>query len=146
MSNKGFTLVEVLISALILSVTVFWILRLANNNAAQVWVLERNKLLNETIFNTRECLKSMDFDSLNALTSTVSINFWQDNNSCQTWSYNSDLSFSWIVYRSFIDWTESRWDEIFSYIKVISWATMLDVENHVSDWINTKKSTYKIYK
>ncbi|EKE28931.1 MAG: hypothetical protein ACD_2C00264G0016 [uncultured bacterium (gcode 4)] len=145
MSNKraGFTLAEVLVSALILSITVFWILRLANNNSAQVWVIERNRLLNETIFNTRECLKSLDFDSLNALTNTVSVNFWIDNNWCQTWSYNSSLSFSWISFKS---WTGSRWEEIWSYVKIGSWTNTLTVENSVSDWTNTKKTTYKIYR
>jgi prepilin-type N-terminal cleavage/methylation domain-containing protein len=144
--TSGFTLVEVLISAVILSIVVFWILRLSGNNASQIGVLEKNRLMNETISSTRECLKSINYDTINALTSTASVNFGADNNWCQIWAYSADLSFSWIVFKSYDDKGETWWDEIWSYIKVNTWTAVMNIENYVSDWTNTKKSAYKIYR
>ncbi len=88
-SKSAFSLIEVIIASIILSITVFWVYKL-------IW--ENSKLINNsdkysesfTIFrNFEECLK-------NKITSVDSksiwyedkLNFWSDWKSCEIWAWN----------------------------------------------------------
>jgi len=146
MLNKNwFSLVEVLISAVILSITVFGILRLTNNNTNQITVIEKNKEMYEVYYNTTECLKSFWYNYLSWITSTQSVNFWNDNTKCLTWIYNTDLTFSWITLKSYLDNQEVRWNEFWSYFTTSNWTNYINISSYITDWINTKNFEFKIY-
>lgn len=148
MPNKAwFSLVEVLISAVILSVTIFGILRLTNNNTNQISIIERNKEIYEIYNDSSECLKSFWTGYLITInTSTQSLNFWDDNTKCLTWSYNSSLDFSWILLKSFVGDEEVRWNEFWNYFTTSTWINYVQVTNYITDWTNTKNFEFKIYK
>ena len=145
-NRSWFTLVEVLVSALILSVTVFGILRLTNDNSQRINTIEKDKESNLIYSNTYECLKGWKYDYLSTLTSTVSINFWDDNTRCLTWTYDDALSFSWITFgKSDANWN-MRWDEFWNYINVSTGSNLVEIHETVSDWGLKKEYDMKIYK
>lgn len=147
MPNKAwFSLVEVLISAVVLSITIFGILRLTNNNTNQISIIERNKEMYETYYNSTQCLASFWYNYLSWVTSTQSLNFWNDNIKCLTWSYSSNLTFSWIILKSFVGNEEVRWNEFWNYFTTSTWTNYVKVKDYITDWTNTKNFEFKIYK
>ncbi|EKE26260.1 MAG: hypothetical protein ACD_4C00353G0002 [uncultured bacterium (gcode 4)] len=141
LNNKsGFTIIEVLMATLILWLTVFWILKLTNNNSLQVNNLNKQADMSLIFWNTKECMKSIWYNYFNStIWITWSINFWIDNNWCYTWSYDSSLSFSWIN----IKWQDEYWSY---YITSTWWTNYLDVVNIVSDWWSENSYDFKMYK
>ncbi|MDD2565460.1 MAG: prepilin-type N-terminal cleavage/methylation domain-containing protein [Candidatus Gracilibacteria bacterium] len=148
MPNKaGFSLVEVLISAVILSVTIFGILRLTNNNTNQISIIERNKEIYEIYNDSSECLKSFGTGYLITInTSTQSLNFGDDNTKCLTGSYNSSLDFSGILLKSFVGDEEVRGNEFWNYFTTSTGINYVQVTNYITDGTNTKNFEFKIYK
>lgn len=150
MSNKGnrkwFALIEVLVSALILTVSVFGILRLSSNNSNQAKNLDKSNDMDDLLYDSSECIKSFSFDYLNGLTSTQSLSFSWDNSECLTWSYNTNLSFSSITLKSY-DWNGELWsDEYWSYFSVNPGTDSVSVNETVTNWKNTKNIYFKVYK
>jgi len=149
MKNKwGFTLVEVLTASLIIWLTIFWVLRLVNNNITQVNILESEKDKNLIFLNTKECTKSLPFTYLNSLVWTwISINFGEDNLGCFTGSYNSNLTFSGVKIKSYENNGDQSEIEYWSYILVSSWETVnnLNIENTITDWRYEKKLNFKVF-
>lgn len=147
LKNKTwFSLIEVIISALLLSVVVFSILRLSNNNSNQGILLEKNNLLNEIFFSSRECIKSLWYDNLIILSWTSSLNFGIWNTKCIVWTYNADLSFTWIILKNYYDWSEVWEDEFWTYFTTISWTNYVNINQFTTDGKNTINYEYKIYK
>jgi len=149
MKNKsGFTLIEVLTASLVIWLTIFWVLRLVNNNITQVNILEWEKDKNLIFLNTKECTKLLWFSYLNTLVWTwISINFWDDNTWCFTWSYNTNLSFSWVKIKSFDNDNNQTENEYWSYILVSTWEILkyVNIENTITDWRYEKKLNFKVY-
>lgn len=145
-NKSGFTLVEVLVASLILSVVVFWILRLVNNDVIQTSNLEKNNEMYLIYNNSLECIKSFWYNYLSSNTSTQSINFWSNWDNCLTWSYNTNFTFSWIELKTFFDnmewWSSFYW----SYFKTSTWANFLNINSYISDWMIIKNFTYKLWK
>lgn len=157
MQNKSwFSLIEVLISAVIIAVWVFGIMRLASNNSSNINKIEKIKDMDQIAFDIKECLKSMDFTGILLNTWKTSINFWADNNECQTWSYNDDMSFSWILSEKTLEiascknWSNEDicqvWDswsirnsEYYWYFLAAGTPSVINFEVHVSDWMKIDK-------
>lgn len=89
-SKSAFSLIEVIIASIILSITVFWVYKL-------IW--ENSKLINNseeysfnfTIFrNFEECLKNIWFTAIDSrgFPYENKLNFWPEWKSCVEWSWN----------------------------------------------------------
>lgn len=105
-NSKGwFSLVEIIVATIVLTVWVFWIYKLFWNNIS---ILSNNdNYLNQINLQTpfRECVKNIwytNFTSSYSVGNSFSVNFWSDNMWCFTWSYSTWYSFSWIN----IDWVD----------------------------------------
>lgn len=147
MQNKsGFTLVEVLVASLILSVVVFGILRLVNNDTKQASNLDKNTESYQIFNNSLECIKSFWYNYLSSNTATQSLNFWSNWDNCLTWSYDSNYTFSWIEMKSYFD-KKQWWSNIYwSYFKTSTWANYTNITTYIFDWVTTKNFTYKLWK
>ncbi len=145
LKNNAFSLIEVLVAAVILSVTIFWILRLTNNNSSNVWIIEKNKEILDIYENSKACFKSFWTAYLSTITWSESINFWTWNNICKTWSSNASLSFSWVKIDNYIWNTKVNPNEYFIYYstKAISWWVRI-YETIKTEWI-TKDFTFTQY-
>lgn len=99
-SNKAFSIIEIIISTVILTIWVFWVYKLIWNNMS---LLSNNEIFlqQNMLFNPfKECLKAIWYNSLSwsySVWSWFSVNFWNDNLWCFTWSFDSNYSFSWVI-------------------------------------------------
>lgn len=99
-STKAFSLIEIIISTIILTIWVFWVYKLIWNNMNLLSNNENHITLNSLYNPFTECLKSIWYNSLSWSYNsweTFSINFWEDNLWCATWSYNEIIDFSWVT-------------------------------------------------
>ncbi len=100
-SKNAFSIIEVVVSSIILSLSVFWIYKL---------IAENNKLINNSnnfldanilITNSITCLENFWFDNLKS--SNFNSQIWSiyfENTltgKCLTWTYDSDYSFTWVI-------------------------------------------------
>lgn len=95
-TKNAFTLIEIIISTIILTTWVFAIyslLTINSNNLNNYDTLITSKDLFE---NMQECIKKIWISWFSSSQTWYSFNFWTDNNLCLTWSYNTSLSFSWV--------------------------------------------------
>jgi hypothetical protein len=119
-SNRAFSIIEVVVSSIILSLSVFWIYKLIAENNRIIDnsnnYLDANLLINNMI----SCIDNIWFDSLKASSFATSTGSFYFENSltwkCLTWNYNSDYSFSWVklnnldyylYWRIITSWTDS---------------------------------------
>lgn len=99
-SNKWFSIIEVVVSSIILSLSVFWIYKL---------IAENNKILNNSnnyldanilITNISNCIENIWFDTLKASNfDTQTWSFYFENSltwKCMTWTFNTNYAFSWV--------------------------------------------------
>jgi len=94
-----FSLIEILVASIILSIWVFGIYKLISSNMNIISNNSNYLVENQLLIPFRECLKSIWYNSLSWSYSSwelFSINFWSDYKWCFTWSYNNDFSFSWV--------------------------------------------------
>lgn len=99
-NKRAFSIIEVVVSSIILSLSVFWIYKL---------IAENNKILNNSnnfldanilITNITSCIENIWFDTLEA--SDFNTNTWSFyfKNSltwkCMTWIYDTNYTFSWV--------------------------------------------------
>ncbi len=113
-SKSAFSIIEIIISASILTVWVFWVYKLIWNNMNYIANNENLLQLNMLYNPMRECIKSIWYNSLSwsyNVWSGFSINFWTDNMWCFTGTYNKTYDFSWILLDK---------NEYFLYSKVLS--------------------------
>lgn len=112
-SNKWFSLIEVIIATIILTVWVFGIYKLFWNN---LMVLNNNEIfVDQTSLQLpfKECLKNIWYNTLNTYSSWsfLSVNFWSWNMDCTVWVYSSDYTFTPVT----LNWVKN-----FLYAKVVS--------------------------
>jgi len=120
-TKKAFSLIEVIISTVILTIWVFWVYKLIWSNMNLLSNNENYTQLNMLYKPLKECIKSIWYNSLSWSYNTwswFSINFWNNNLWCFTWSYNDNLNFSWVI-------IDNR--EYFLYSKVI-WKDSLKID------------------
>lgn len=99
-SKKAFSIIEIIISASILSIWVFWVYKLIWNNMNYIANNENLLQLNMLYNPMRECIKSIWYNSLSWSYNswdTFSIYFWSNNMWCFTGTYNTTYDFSWII-------------------------------------------------
>ncbi len=100
-SKSWFSIIEVVVSAIILSLSVFWIYKLmAENNRI---IGNSNNYLdgNLLITNSVSCIENIWFDYFkNTWTYNNTWSFYFQNNSltwkCMTWTYNTSYTFTWV--------------------------------------------------
>jgi hypothetical protein len=92
--NIAFTLIEIIISTIILTGWVFGIYKLLSINTNNLNNYDNQFQINSLFGNMQECIKSIWYSWFSAWIS--SFNFWTDNKWCFTWIYDSALSFSWV--------------------------------------------------
>ncbi|MDD5212803.1 MAG: hypothetical protein PHG82_00010 [Candidatus Gracilibacteria bacterium] len=90
--KKAFTLVEIIISTIILTGGVFGIYKLLSINTNNLNNYDNQFQINSLFGNMQECIKSIGYSGFSA--GTGSFNFGADNKGCFTGSYNPTLSFS----------------------------------------------------
>lgn len=145
-NNNWFTLVEVMIATIIISITVFWVLRLSNTNSNQVTIVEKNKEIFDIFQNTKACIKSFWINYLKNVSAKESINFWKNNNTCQTWSYDINNSFSWVVLKNYYGITESNPNEYFIYYTATSLGSWVQIKENISNTEINKDFDFVILK
>lgn len=93
-----FSLVEIIIATSIITIWVFWIYKLFSSNMRIIWENEDYKTQINMQIPLIECLKNIWYNSLNTYSSWdyFSINFWNDNMWCFTWTYDSNYTFTWV--------------------------------------------------
>jgi hypothetical protein len=100
-NKSGFSIIEVVVSSIILSLSVFWIYKL---------IAENNKLINNSnnfldanilLTNSITCLENIWFDNLKSSsfnTTTWSLYFENSlTGKCLTWNYDTDYTFTWVI-------------------------------------------------
>lgn len=121
-NRAWFSIIEVVISSIILSLSVFGIYKL---------IAENNKLINNSnnfldanilLTNSITCLENIWFDNLQ--TSNFNSQIWSiyfENSltgKCSTWTYDSDYSFTWVKLNNL---------DYYLYAKITgSWSDYLD--------------------
>ncbi len=97
--NTWFSLIEIIISTVILTIWIFWIYKLIGNNMAMLGNTQQRTTMKTLETNMRECINYFSFDSFNNYDtwSHFSIHFWNDNLWCFMGSYNKDYYFTWVT-------------------------------------------------
>lgn len=115
-SKKGFSIIEAIVSTIILTIWVFWIYKLIWNNMNLLSNNETYITMLTLWKNFKECSKYFWYNNLSSYSSwdLFSVNFWVDNNWCFTWSYDNDFYFSWVTFDN---------KEFFLYWKIIEKET-----------------------
>lgn len=97
-TKKAFTLIEILVSCIILTIWVFWVYKLIWVNL--VLLSNQQKLENMQILEKwfKKCLEKIWYNNLNSFSSwsNFSLNFWDNDNFCVLWNYDENFSFTWI--------------------------------------------------
>lgn len=100
-NRAWFSIIEVVISSIILSLSVFWIYKL---------IAENNKLINNSnnfldanilLTNSITCLENFWFDNLksSSFNSSIWSIYFEDSFltwKCLTWTYDSNYTFTWV--------------------------------------------------
>ena len=132
LKNKAFTLVEILISAVILSVTVFWVYKLIWENTKIINNSDNYLQANILLQNAVECIEHIWFLNFkNTGLNNHEFNFWSTQTWCLTWSQlvsidNIDYKLLWEITNSwtyFIDWkisvfSDSIWNTTKTYKQI----------------------------
>jgi hypothetical protein len=121
-SKSGFSIIEVVVSSIILSLSVFWIYKL---------IAENNKLINNSnnfldanilLTNSITCLENIWFDNLKSSsfnTTTRSLYFENSlTGKCLTWTYDTSYTFTWVKLNNL--------DYYLYWIITSSWSNYLD--------------------
>ncbi len=134
-NKKAFSLIEVIIAASILSVTVFWVYKLIWENAKLInnsW----NYLQLNTLFPAlEECMKSKPM-SIYPNSWTIKFNFWSDLNWCEiSIPTSTGVTIDNIEY--ILEWKiiDNQSPEYIDWELKIEW-----------DWVGTSTGTFKLIK
>jgi hypothetical protein len=104
-SNKAFSLIEVITSAIILSIAVFWVFKLIWENQKLINNSEKYKTANSLFIPLKECIKNI------YSTTTIKNTFYINLNNCtseatETWIILDNIEYilywSWTTWKNFI--------------------------------------------
>lgn len=132
-NNKWFTLIEIMISTIILWTWVFWVYKLIWSNMSVISSMWEDIVVDSLSINAAECIKNIWYYSLLIWDSTFFLDFWTDYTSCNVWLYDNNFSNTWIIlddWEYYIIWNiTDSWSVI--------WSEFLDIQIKVI-WDNTK--------
>lgn len=97
---SGFTLLEVMIAASILTIWVFGIYKMISSNMLLLANAEQKQEMTRLFDPFSECLSHIWYDSLSgsfASETILSFNFWEKNLDCMIGNYSTDYSFSGVT-------------------------------------------------
>jgi prepilin-type N-terminal cleavage/methylation domain-containing protein len=141
-SQRGFTLIEILIASLILSSVFFAILKIISNNHTQINLLRQSKTMDHLFLSSKACIQSFGYNTVTQITQTQSLNFGPDNLWCFTGAYNTNLSFTGITFRNTYDseWVDTTYwsyfwgEKINNTLKIYSSITT-NTETRMYDFV-----------
>lgn len=93
-SQYGFSLIEVIVSTIILTIWVFWVYKLIGNNMALLGKNEVQLTMKTLNKNFQECLTNK-YDSITV--GDFSMNFWIDNMWCELNEFQENYNFTGVV-------------------------------------------------
>ncbi|MBW7955041.1 prepilin-type N-terminal cleavage/methylation domain-containing protein [Candidatus Gracilibacteria bacterium] len=95
-TKKAFSLIEIIISTIILTIGVFGVYKLIGNNVNLISSNDNYKTFNDLYPNFKECITSLKSSLSGSYNSgsSFSINFGNDNMSCLIGNYNSNFDFT----------------------------------------------------
>lgn len=134
---KAFTLVEIIISTIILTWWIFSIYKLLTINTNNLNNYDNLEQTRNIFINMQECIKSIWFDNITGSTN-YSFNFGTNNSWCFTWSYNPSLNFSWVTIDN---------KEYFLYWSWIKSSDKIDFELFIKESsLSTQNEKFTLYK
>lgn len=124
----AFSLLEVVIAAWILTVTIFWVYKLIAENTRLMKNASDYKQWSMLFISIKECIENIWFNNFKTSTQTwYSFNFWPTWNVCLTGSYDSNYTFSWVEVGS---WSYFLfWEITNSWSNFINWNLSIFNEN-----------------
>ncbi|MDD5213895.1 MAG: hypothetical protein PHG82_05705 [Candidatus Gracilibacteria bacterium] len=130
-SKNAFSIIEIIISTIILTIGVFGVYKLIGNNMNYIANNENLLQLNMMYNPLRECIKYIGYNSLSGSYNSgdnFSINFGQDNTECLTGSYNNTYDFTGVTLQN---------QEYYMYSKIIEkTATQIKLELNIYNTLN----------
>lgn len=102
-NKQGFSILEVLIASIILTISVFWIYKLIWEN---IKIIERSDKYNQSLFlseNIKQCIDNIWFQSFYSNVSTdYNFNLGVSGSSCSIWLWSTTIdgevfTFSWKI-------------------------------------------------
>ena len=134
-----FTLIEIMISTMILSIGVFWVYKLIGSNMSVITSMWNDMMIDSLVLNSKECLKNIWYENLKSWDTKFFLDFWNDYTLCNTWIYDNTFSNSWMII-----------DNLEYYIIpeiTNSWSTFIDFNIKVIwDWSKEVIETFTIEK
>lgn len=87
-----------MIATVILTLWVFGIYKLINNNTYLFAQNQTLSILHFLLESQKECIQYLWYDKFIDIDawSGFSINFWENNTWCERWSYDDGLTFTWV--------------------------------------------------
>lgn len=97
--TSWFSLIEIIIATIVLTIGVFGIYRLIGNNMNLLHNYSKTSQMQTLGENLKECTRYLGYNSFSWFTlgEQFSINFWDDNLDCRRSSYNGNYTFSWVI-------------------------------------------------
>lgn len=99
-NSYWFSIIEIIISTVILTVWVFWVYKLIGNNMNHISNNENLVTLYNNYIPLRECIKSNGYSSLATTYNsgdTFTVHFWTDNMWCNIVNnFDTQYSFTWV--------------------------------------------------
>ncbi len=132
--RAAFSLIEIIIAASILSVTVFWVYKLIWENSKLINNAWNYFQLNSLFPVLEECIKSKWLSSYSeAVWTSVNFNLWADLNWCETWTSNAVI----------IDNVEYilEWKIINKTLNYINWELKIEWS-----WVWIQTNVFKLLK
>ena len=133
--RAAFSLIEIIIAASILSVTIFWVYKLIWENSKLINNAWNYFQLNSLFPVLEECIKSktIAWFSSNSNWETLNFNLWNDLNWCSTWTTNTVIidNVEYVLQAKIL--TKS--------VQFIDWEIKISGE-----WVWTSTGTFKLLK
>ena len=85
--KKAFSLIEVIVAGIILTISVFWVFKLIWENEKLINNSHNHKTTYSLFFPFEECLENIWYDLIKNM-NNFSINFWNNLKSCELWVSN----------------------------------------------------------
>lgn len=129
--NNAFSLVEILVASVILSITVFWVYKLIWENSKIINNSDNYTQINYLFPNLSECINYIWFTSFKlSTTNNYDFNFWSSWTWCFTGNSNQ-IIINNIEYRL-------SWEITNSWSEFIDWNLTIE-----ADWVWNKSQTFK---